>query len=204
MSGDKTAITRGYNDFDAIYSKYYLRLSHFIKNSISGEYEDAENIAQEAFMIFFKKLGGGGGEATVDFEDEKSAVSYIYQIARNLIQNHNRKSYFRRMVDGVYLFFQSRSAEVEKYDEVELRTDFDMALARLPATYREVLALRYISELSCEQIARVLGISEGTVKSRFFNGSAKMAVVLKEYGERNAKAAGGGARQDGKVNEDGR
>jgi RNA polymerase sigma-70 factor (ECF subfamily) len=68
-----------------------------------------------------------------------------------------------------------------------------MAIARLPETYREVLMLKYISELSCEQIAKVLDISEGTVKSRYFNGSAKMANILKEYGGKNA---GGG-----KVNE---
>jgi RNA polymerase sigma-70 factor (ECF subfamily) len=194
MSEDKSTINEGFNDFDAVYSKYYLRLSYFIKNSIAGSYEDAENIAQEAFMIFFKKLGGGAGEdAGLTFEDERSAVSYIYQIARNLIQNHNRKSYFRKMVDNVYLFFQTGGVEVEKYDEVELKTDFDMAIARLPETYREVLMLKYISELSCEQIAKVLDISEGTVKSRYFNGSAKMANILKDYGGKNA---GGG-----KVNE---
>lgn len=187
MSEDKSIIKEGFNDFDAVYSKYYLRLSYFIKNSIGGSYEDAENIAQEAFMIFFKKLGGGSEkDAVTAFEDERSAASYIYQIARNLIQNHNRKSYFRKMVDSVYLFFQAGGVEMEKYDEVELKTDFDMAIARLPETYREVLMLKYISELSCEQIARVLDISEGTVKSRYFNGSAKMASILKEYRGGNA------------------
>jgi len=194
MSEYKSIINEGFNDFDAVYSKYYLRLSYFIKNSIAGSYEDAENIAQEAFMIFFKKLNGGAEkEGGLAFEDERSAASYIYQIARNLIQNHNRKSYFRKMVDSVYLFFQAGGVVMEKYDEVELKTDFDMAIARLPETYREVLMLKYISEMSCEQIAKVLDISEGTVKSRFFNGSAKMAGILKEYGGGNA---GGG-----KVNE---
>lgn len=194
MSEDKSMIKEGFNDFDAVYSKYYLRLSYFIKNSIGGSYEDAENIAQDAFMIFFKKLGGGSEKESVTaFEDERSAASYIYQIARNLIQNHNRKSYFRKMVDSVYLFFQAGGVEMEKYDEVELKTDFDMAIARVPETYREVLMLKYISELSCEQIARVLDISEGTVKSRYFNGSAKMASILKEY--RGVDAEGG------KVNE---
>ncbi|HPG59058.1 MAG TPA: RNA polymerase sigma factor [Candidatus Wallbacteria bacterium] len=170
----------GLYDFDLIYSKYYVRLSYFIKNSIGGSYEDAENIAQETFMIFFQKLSGTG-KVNVVFEDEKSAVSYIYQIARNLIQNHNRKSYFRKMVDNIYLFFQNSSVEIEKYDEAELKTDFDMALARLPETYREVITLKYISELSVEQISKIMGISEGTVKSRFFNGSARMAKILKEY-----------------------
>jgi RNA polymerase sigma-70 factor (ECF subfamily) len=181
MSDSKIKSDEDRYDFDTLYSKYYLRVSYFIKNSISGAYEDAENIAQEAFMIFFKKLNGSPGSGEVDFEDEKSAVSYIYQIARNLIQNHNRKSYFRKMVDKLYLFFQTGGAEYEKYDEVELKTDFDMALNKLPETYREVMMLKYISELSCEQIAKILQISEGTVKSRYFNGSAKMAAVLKEY-----------------------
>ena len=181
MSDSKIKSDEGYYDFDMLYSKYYLRVSYFIKNSIGGIYEDAENIAQEAFMIFFKKLNGAEGGSELTFEDEKSAVSYIYQIARNLIQNHNRKSYFRKMVDNLYLFFQTGGVDHEKYDEVELKTDFDMALNKLPDTYREVIMLKYISEFSCEQISKILQISEGTVKSRYFNGSAKMATILKEY-----------------------
>ncbi len=177
----------GLYDFDVLYSKYYVRLSYFIKNSIGGVYEDAENIAQETFMIFFQKTNSGNAGEEPVFEDERAAVSYIYQIARNLIQNHNRKSYFRKMVDSVYLFFQTKNSEHEKYGEIELKTDFDTALARLPDIYREVMVLKYISELSCEQIAEILHLSEGTVKSRFFNGSVKMAAILKEYSVSNAK-----------------
>ena len=183
MSDTKIKSDENRRDFDALYSKYYLRVSYFIKNSISGAYEDAENIAQETFMIFFKKINAGLDGGKVDFDDESSAVSYIYQIARNLIQNHNRKSYFRKMVDNLYLYFQAGGAEHEKYDEVELRTDFDIALNKLPQIYRQVIMLKYISGLSCEQIAGILQISEGTVKSRYFNGSAKMAAILKEYVE---------------------
>lgn len=170
-------------DFELLYSKHYMRVLYFIKNSIGGSYEDAENIAQEAFMIFFEKINSASS-GTLSFENEKAALSYVFQIARNLVQNHNRKSSFRKMIDNVYLFFNNRSSAIEKYDEIELRADFDKAVEMLPETYREVLVLKYVGELGIEQISKILDINEGTVKSRFFNGSAKMAKLLREYSEK--------------------
>ena len=167
--------TQNINDFDLIFARYFNRLVYFIRRSINGDIDEAQNIAQETFIVLLEK------SPKLNFDSEKSAVSYIFQIARNLIQNHNRKSGFRKFIERVVYFFEAETRTHEKYGEVETMTDFDAALAMIPETYKEVIMMKYIMEMSTESIAEVLNISEGTVKSRMFNGSIQMAKHLKGY-----------------------
>jgi len=173
-------------DFDLVFARYFNRLVYFVKKSIRGEIEDAQNIAQEAFIVFLEKSG------ELDFENEREAVSYIFQTARNLIMNHNKKSGVRRLIDTAFHFFEAGGFKREKYAEIEIQTDFDAALGKIPETYREVIMMKYVLEMSIGQIAGVLGISDGTVKSRLFNGSIKMAKLLKDYSGADEKMPGSG------------
>jgi RNA polymerase sigma-70 factor (ECF subfamily) len=62
----------------------------------------------------------------------------------------------------------------------ELRCRIQVALARLPAVYREVLVMRQLERLSITEIAAALGIAEGTVKSRHFRALEKIRVLLND------------------------
>ncbi len=174
--------TQSFNDFDLIFAKYFTRLVYFIRRSINGDIEEAQNIAQETFIVLLEKSG------ELCFDTEKSAVSYIFQIARNLILNHNRKSGFRKFIDRVVYFFEAETRTHEKYGEIETMADFDSALLKIPEIYREVIMMKYILEMSIENIASALNLSDGTVKSRLFNGSIQMSKHLKGYSDLKAPA----------------
>lgn len=167
------------NYFDAVYSKHHLKLCYFISKLINDDYHEAENIAQEVFMLFLEKLKNN----EIEFENEQLLVSYLYQIARNLALNYNRKFNFRKLKNLVISYITPQVSEKDKYDDIETRIDFDNAVNQLSDVYREVLILRYVCELSFEKIAQILNISEGTVKSRFFNGSIKLTKILKNYNQ---------------------
>ena len=176
MAQDKLAkITK--DDFDSIYEKYFNRLVYYVTKLVDCDFHEAENIAQESFTVYLQKSD------TLEFENEKAMIGYIFETARNISKNHNRKTLFRRVKDIALSFLEGISTGSKSYYEIETMTDFDIALGKIPETFREVLVLKYISELPIEKIAKITGINEGTVKSRLFNGSLKMAEHLKEYTE---------------------
>jgi len=164
-----------YVNFDFLFGKYFSRLSYFIDKNIADNFDDAINISQDAFLIFYNKV------KNIKFESEKKAVSYLFQIARNLVQNHNRKGKFRKFIDSMVYFFETNAGFINKFEEAEIKTDFDTALSKIPQTYKETLLLKHIAELEISEIARVLDISVGTVKSRLFNGNIQLSKVLYEY-----------------------
>lgn len=168
-----------YANFDFLFGKYFSRLAYFINKNIPDSFDDATNISQDAFMIFYKKV------QNISFENEKKAVSYLFQIARNLIQNHNRKGHLRKLIDNMIYFFESSISAGNKFEEAEIKTDFDAAISRIPETYKETLILKHIAELEISEIARILDLNEGTVKSRIFNGNMHLAKFLYEYKPRN-------------------
>jgi RNA polymerase sigma-70 factor (ECF subfamily) len=133
---------------------------------------DASDVVQEVFLKVFRNVG--------HFRRQSSLKTWIYRITVN--EAHNQRRWF----------FRHRSREVgldEETDEGCSRTVADTgrspfdyafdrekhelienALARINPLFREVVVLRDIEDLSYEEIAEVLQISLGTVKSRIMRG----------------------------------
>jgi len=133
---------------------------------------DASDVVQEVFLKVFRNVG--------HFRRQSSLKTWIYRITVN--EAHNQRRWF----------FRHRSREVGLDDETDEgcsrtvadrgRSPFDCAfdrekhvlienaLGRINPLFREVVVLRDIEDLSYEEIAEVLQISLGTVKSRIMRG----------------------------------
>jgi RNA polymerase sigma-70 factor (ECF subfamily) len=133
---------------------------------------DASDVVQEVFLKVFRNVG--------HFRRQSSLKTWIYRITVN--EAHNQRRWF----------FRHRSREVGLEDETDEgcsrtvadtgRSPFDCAfdrekhvlienaLGRINPLFREVVVLRDIEDLSYEEIAEVLQISLGTVKSRIMRG----------------------------------
>lgn len=133
---------------------------------------DASDVVQEVFLKVFRNVG--------HFRRQSSLKTWIYRITVN--EAHNQRRWF----------FRHRSREVGLDDETDEgcsrtvadtgRSPFDYAfdrekhilienaLARINPLFREVVVLRDIEDLSYEEIAEVLQMSLGTVKSRIMRG----------------------------------
>ncbi len=159
----------------------YNLISHIVENGT-----DAADVLQDVFVKVFKGIG--------HFHGESSLKTWIYRIAVHEASNH-RRGWLRRAWREPFSVDDcdsERAAALEKtpahletpYQALELAERQDLvkrALASLATPYRAVLVLREIEELSYEEIAAVLGIAEGTVKSRLMRGRELLRRKLAHY-----------------------
>ncbi len=147
---------------------------------------DAPDVMQNVFLKVFRGIRY--------FHGESSLRTWIYRIAVHEASNH-RRGWLRRKwrealsldehgvsVDG----FLARSpahpvTPFELAERSERQRVVRRALASLAQPYRTALVLREIEELSYEEIGQVLGVSEGTVKSRLVRGRELLRRKLQGY-----------------------
>jgi RNA polymerase sigma-70 factor (ECF subfamily) len=141
---------------------------------ILGNDADAADVLQNVFVKVFRGIG--------QFHGHSSLKTWMYRIALREALNY-RRGWFRRHVHEAFSLDEESTepvvALVEKpdgdspYETLELAERQKLvkaALAALPLPYRTVLVLRELDEMPYDQIAEVLGIAEGTVKSRLIRG----------------------------------
>ena len=139
-----------------------------------NDQSEACDVVQEVFLKVFRNIGSFRGQSTLK--------TWIYRITVN--EAHNaRRWFFRHRRREVELDSspgemrdwkdtipdRSRSPFDEAFDR-ERHSMIEAALERINPIFREVVVLRDITDLSYEEIAEVLGVSLGTVKSRILRG----------------------------------
>ncbi len=164
-SGDKSA-------FDEMVSRYWDRIYTMVHQLLRNP-QDAEEVTQDAFIRAHRGL--------VNFRGESAFSTWLYQIATNLARNRYWY-WWRRKRDKSISFDQPVSegndltlaevipSAVDSPDDItvnqELVDRIAHGMGKLGAKHREILILRNIKNMSYEDIADILGISVGTVKSR--------------------------------------
>ncbi len=139
-----------------------------------GDLPSAEDVVQEAFCGLYRRWDG---LASTD-----GALYYV----RTSVLNGCRSALRRRAVRRGFVQHQTLADEppAASAETVALggeeRQEVIRALARLPHRQREVLVLRFYAELPDEQIARVMGIRPGTVRSTAFRALDALGRTLKE------------------------
>ena len=178
-SGDQSA-------FDEMVSRYWDRIYSMVHQLLRNP-EDAEEVTQDAFIRAHRGLG--------NFRGDSAFSTWLYQIATNLARNRYWY-WWRRKRDKTISFDAPVSgendttladiipAEVETPDDITVTQEFVDRIAtgmgRLSSKHREILTLRNIKNLSYEEIADILGISVGTVKSRIARARESLRSMLGE------------------------
>ncbi len=118
---------------------------------------DAEDALQDVWLDVFRGLGR--------LEDPQAIVAWLYRIARDRAYARLRKAQRLELpLDEAIL--EEKAAEAEEEFSAEDAASIHAALDALPAAQREVLVLRFLEEMSYEEIAKVVGCELGTVRSR--------------------------------------
>ena len=177
--------------FTALVEKYEKQIHTFIWRRV-GDYHIAEEITQDAFLRAYEKLG--------TLRDPNRFSGWLYMIAtrcsltwlgeKNIpMQSLEAKSTaeIESLFYAQYIVEQNEHSATEKQREV-----VEYLLQKLTARERTVVALHYLSEMSCEEIGDFLGMSPNTVKSRLHRARKR----LKKEESVVQEALGGFQRSD--------
>lgn len=148
---------------------------------ILGNAEDAKDATQEAFIKIYKSLS--------KFKLQSSFSTWMYRIIHNTCLDILRKRKRRRELpmetknssgtEGYEIPVEDAGEGPEALlDYAFLKEEVKRGISKLPEEYQGVVVLRDIEDLSYEEISEVLGISQGTVKSRLNRGRKQLRSYL--------------------------
>jgi RNA polymerase sigma-70 factor (ECF subfamily) len=169
----------------------YTRKIYNLCYRFTGRVEEAEDVTQEVFIKVFQTLKSYDAA-------QGSFSTWLNRVARNHLVDHYRRARKDRVTssleDELPAAEQKASAHVEPTDGVESRERrevLQLALDKLSPDLREAVILRDLHDLDYEEIAQVLSVPQGTVKSRINRGRLELGRVLKRMeGMRGPAKAG--------------
>jgi RNA polymerase sigma-70 factor (ECF subfamily) len=141
---------------------------------LTGKRDLADDISQDVFLSVFRNIGSYRGES--------SLRTWLFAITRNISRNYRRNAFFRRVVlmEWIDAGKTVSSAETQAMDAY-VSNEIWQAVLQLPVKLREVLILDAKYEMTAPEIAALLGISVGTVKSRLARARKKVSAIWEEF-----------------------
>ena len=152
----------------------------------TGSQSDAEDMTQEAFLKMYRNLAS--------FDPAKGGfTTWLTTLTRNLLVDNYRRSRMERASDSLdetYAGEEDGPTKAERLADdrpsqehhvagLELRAQIQAALKQVSPELREAVILRDLEDMDYKEIAEVLGVPQGTVKSRISRGRSELARLLK-------------------------
>jgi RNA polymerase sigma-70 factor, ECF subfamily len=165
--------------------QHYHRRIYNICYRFAGSTGDAEDLTQEVFVKMYRTL------KTYDME-RGAFMTWVTTMTRNLLVDHFRRTKLERVTDSLDAAPSERDDAMPLSEQIrdgrpapearaqtqQLSEAVHRALGRLSPDLREAVILRDLQEMDYKQIATVLKVPEGTVKSRINRGRAELARLL--------------------------
>lgn len=133
----------------------------------------AEDAFQEVFLRAFRKYG--------TFRGDSRAKTWLVRITINVCKDMLRQSWLKRVVSGLFAE-PERPGTGDRPDELVVLRDRNRLLweevLRLPHEFKDIVLLYYYEELETKDISRVLGVPEGTVRSRLHRAREMLRSTL--------------------------
>jgi RNA polymerase sigma-70 factor (ECF subfamily) len=161
--------------------RVHTRRVYSVCYRFTGTDSEAQDLTQEVFLRVFRTLKSFRA-------GEGSFGVWLNRLTRNLLIDHYRRTKQERNTDSI----EDQLPRIEESTAISSRTDgllagreaselIQKALQKLSPELRETVILRDIEELEYREIAEVLQVPEGTVKSRLNRGRAELARLLRHH-----------------------
>ncbi len=161
--------------------RIHTRRVYSVCYRFTGTSEEAQDLTQEVFLRVFRTLRSfRSGEGTFSV--------WLNRLTRNLLIDHYRRSKQERVTESI----EEQLPRIEQSTAITSRTEgmlagreasdlLQNALQKLSPELRETVILRDVEELEYREIAEILRVPEGTVKSRLNRGRAELARLLRRF-----------------------
>lgn len=173
QSGDNAA-------FDCLMDGYFKKLYN-IAFRMAGNADDAADMTQEIMIKLFKNISSFSGNSKFS--------TWVYRVATNTcldelkkLKRHKNLSIDKDIEtdEGEFSYEVEDTSPVPEQlaEQKELKTIVASAIGMLSPDHKAVLVLRDIQGFSYDEIARIVGCSEGTVKSRISRARAQLKIII--------------------------
>jgi RNA polymerase sigma-70 factor (ECF subfamily) len=158
--------------FEELLKKWERRLYYYLKRILQDE-TAVWDVLQEIWLSVFRSIK--------KLKDPRKFSCWLYQISHNKamdwLRNERRESGDREEIScngctNDFLDYKFRSEDAERIHKL---------LNELSITHREILTLHFVQYFSYKEIAKIVGVPEGTVKSRLHYAKRKLIENLKEH-----------------------
>mgnify|MGYP002409403105 FL=1 len=153
----------------------YMQKAYEIAYRMCGNHADAEDIAQEAMIKAYKSVA--------KFDGRSAFSTWLYRIISNTVidmaRSRSRRSAVPLDIIGDRCDLDPNGNPAECAETNLLQNDIQNALLKLPSEQRAILIMRDIQDRSYQEIAQLLGISLGTVKSRIHRGRTALQHIIR-------------------------
>jgi RNA polymerase sigma-70 factor (ECF subfamily) len=147
----------------------------YYATSLTGSQDNGLDVLQEVWIKAFRGIG--------KLKDPGALRSWLYSITHGIAVDRIRRNSSRERAESVDLedFQEAQEPSFAAEDAAEIH----QALSEIGLKHREVLVLHFLEDLSIAEIAKVVGCSEGTVKSRVHYAKRAMREILSggDYGK---------------------
>jgi RNA polymerase sigma-70 factor (ECF subfamily) len=158
--GDRSA-------FECIVRLWERSLFYYLRRLAPSE-ADAWELLQETWLKTLRSLAS--------LRDPHALPAFLYRTARNAaISRLRRPEFFQTDLDAARMCEDAPTDPIASFDDAE---QVHHALAQLPLLQREALTLFFLQELSLDEMAVLLGVPVGTVKSRLHYGKQAIRTIL--------------------------
>lgn len=161
--------------FTELYMRYEGKLRGYFRNMLWRDDEKAEDFVHDLFakIIQHPEL----------FDTNRSFKTWVFSVASNMCKNEYKRMEVRKnTIHGADTSLAPSTENVlNQVQEVQFMEDFELKIQELDEKHRSVFTLRHLDGLSLKEIAEILEINEGTVKSRLFYATKFLANQLSVY-----------------------
>lgn len=162
-----------------LHARYSKKVLGFFLRMVRGDVEKAQDLVQDLFMRILEKHHL--------FDPTRRFYSWMFTIASNMCKTSFRIKTYENIDEGSRAFEGQFAHSDNELDKEVFRRSLQSAIEQLEDHHRMTFILRYMEELSVKEIAEITESSEGTVKSRLYYASRKIAKALKEFDPKNSE-----------------
>ena len=189
----QVAVFRNKKAFDQLVRKYQSPVRRFFLNQTLGDEQLSDDLAQETFIKAYVNITKFRGMASFSTWLMRIAYNVFYdEVRKRKVETVSFEEGGRRKEEGDYShpqIYRQNSSLQQDYSPSSLllppsslKMDIHQALAQLKLDERTCITLQLIDGYPIDQIAKITGIAETTVKSHLRRGKEKMANYLKQNG----------------------